>query len=518
MKFMRVKYMDKLPIDQLFCGDVVRLSKELLPDSSIHGISTDPPYGLEFMGEEWDKFRDGDKSRYFHRPDTETARGFGAKDFGTPIKVLPRSPEGKALLVYQSWTTSWAREALRVLKPGASMLVMGGTRTHHRMMCGVEDAGFIIKDMLLHCYNSGFPKSQDLGKMLDKRNERNWRPEVKDYLNSKRKEKGLSFNQINKMLGTAISGGGTASTLMGDKRFNELPTQDIYNKLKVILDLDNRFDELIERKEAERKIIGLKTNGKATSGICYRMNGMKQTYNETTPALEDAKKWDGWKVGGLKPSYEPIIWAVKPPEGAIIDNVLKHGVGAANVDACRIPYDGEDDIHGKNPHTIHKVEANYGIYSPYADQKFEVSERGRYPSNMIRTDRFHDGYDRFYFVPKAGRAERDEGLEGLPLKELKTHGEMNPDTTRQSHNTTGQQPAKAKNIHPTVKPVALMEHLIKLVTRKGQIVLDPFVGSGTTCIAARKLLRHYIGFDNNAEYIKIAKHRLAAVPKPLEDY
>ena len=132
---------------------------------------------------------------------------------------------------------------------------------------------------------------------------------------------------------------------------------------------------------------------------------------------------------------------------------------------------------------------------------------------MIRTDRFEDGYDRFYFVPKADRGERDEGLEGMPLVDA---GIL--DGSQDGCLNTSGKPPKVRNTHPTVKPVALMEHLIKLVTRRGQVVLDPFVGSGTTCVAARLLLRDYVGFDNNTEYIEIAKQRLAAIPPPLETF
>lgn len=434
------------------------------------------------------------------------------------------------MLAYQKWTTSWAREALRVLKPGASMLVMGGTRTHHRMMCGVEDAGFQIKEMLLHCYNSGFPKAQDLGKLIDKRNERNWCPEVKDYLNAKRKEKGLSFNQINKMLETATSGGGTSSTLMGDKRFNELPTRDIYNKLKVILDLDNRFDELIEREEAEREVVGL-GKGAGTKGNTFPL---EHEFNLTTPATLKAREWDGWKVGGLKPSYEPIIWAVKPPEGSYTENVLKHGVGAVNVDACRIPYESEEDIEGARvgfenvgwKHSGNRKNEMTKLQYDLANQK------GRYPANMIRTDRFEDGYDRFYFIAKAGHGERwfkcrickiyQDGTHFINHSSHALHchdcGADFPNTEEDRKAHKGHRTESNLITHPTVKPMGLMKHLIKLVTREGQIVLDPFVGLGTTCAAARELLRHYIGFDKGSEYIEIATHRLTAIPKPLEDY
>lgn len=151
---------------------------------------------------------------------------------------------------------------------------------------------------------------------------------------------------------------------------------------------------------------------------------------------------------------------------------------------------------------------------------------------MIRTDRFWDGYDRFYFIAKAGREERWFKCKVCGIYQDGTHfinhsshalhchdcGVDFPNTEEARNAHKGHRTESNLVTHPTVKPVGLMEHLIKLVTREGQIVLDMFVGLGTTCVAAQKLLRHYIGFDNGPEYIEIAKHRLAAIPKPLGEY
>lgn len=464
-----------LSLNQVICGDAVELMQRL-PDDSIHAIVTDPPYGLEFMGEEWDSFRA--KNVIKQTCGVMARKGFGAlPSFSAKDNVKcpicgkweydheGRKCEcGGANLwsrlmfggTYQLWTTAWAREALRVLKPGASMFVMGGTRTYHRMACGVEDAGFEIKDTILWCYNSGFPKSQDLGKMIDKR--------------------------------------------LGAER------------------------EIVGEKEID---VGMQSGhmhaGRPTEVVKVPI---------TTPATSEAKKWNGWKVGGLKPSYEPIVWAIKPPESSYTDNVLKHGVGAVNVGGCRIPYESEDDIKRKNPHTVHKVEANYGIYSPYANQKFEISEQGRYPANMVRTDKFDDGYDKFYFVPKTSHEGRwfkckicKSYQDGVHFRKHNIHalhcyecGVDFPNTEKSRKAHKDHTTESNLIVHPTVKPARLMEYLIKLVTRENQIVLDPFVGSGTTCVAARRLNRRYIGFDNNPEYIEIAKRRLAAIPKPLEAF
>jgi len=145
---------------------------------------------------------------------------------------------------------------------------------------------------------------------------------------------------------------------------------------------------------------------------------------------------------------------------------------------------------------------------------FSPPENGRFPSNIIRTDRFEDDYDRFYYIPKADRGERDEGLDTLPKRFSATMGNG---IGLREHNIK-EPNAYVKNIHPTVKPIALMEHLIKLVSRENQIILDPFVGSGTTCLAARKLNRHYIGIDKDEEYCKIARLRLASIPVKIDSF
>ena len=141
----------------IYNNDCLEVLKQI-PDNSIDAIITDPPYGLGFMGKEWDTF-------------DETQFGIAGLEGQNDLKVkkhfdvLPRIGEGKAL---QEFTFNWAKECLRVLKPGAHLLAFGGTRTYHRMACAIEDAGFEIRDMLEWIYASGFPKSLDVGKAVDK--------------------------------------------------------------------------------------------------------------------------------------------------------------------------------------------------------------------------------------------------------------------------------------------------------------------------------------------------------------
>jgi len=424
--------------------------------------------------------------------------------------------------VYQ-FHKEWAREALRVLKPGASMFVMGGTRTYHRMTCAIEDVGFIAKDTILHCYNSGFPKAQDLGKLIDKRNGRKIEDfkRLGEYLKVQRESKGLSQKNIAEHF-PSKTGGLTGCVWNWESGMN-VPTNEQWELLKGLLNLNDEFDWLIKREEAERKVIGQEEHDvPKLMGLPNVYDGQRVILDITTPATPLAREWDGYKIGGIKPSYEPVLWSIKPPEGSTTENVLKHGVGAIHIDACRIPRSSDDrfeyGVNGDEPSTPGKT-----CYGDWGRHTYEPASGGRYPANMVRTDRFEDGYDRFYFIPKADRVERDRGLEGMPTKDVpySEYRENFADTeswVSKYPDGKSRPMNKIRNTHPTVKPVRLMEYLIKLVTRQDQIVLDPFVGSGTTCIAARNLLRRSIGFDNNAEYCKIARKRLAAIPPPLEAF
>jgi len=170
-----------------------------------------------------------------------------------------------------------------------------------------------------------------------------------------------------------------------------------------------------------------------------------------SPASDLGKKYDGAGLG-LKPAYEPIILVQKPLENGlnVAENIIKHGVGALNFEESRIPYEKGENKVGHNPHP-----------------------KGRISANILRTDEFNDGYDKFFLVPKVRQKKEDF------------------------------------NFHPTLKPVELMEHLVKLATFESQTVLDPFMGSGSTGMACLALKRHFIGYELDKNYFDIAKTRLS---------
>jgi site-specific DNA-methyltransferase (adenine-specific) len=324
------------------CRDVLAA----MPEASVDAVVTDPPYGLSsgenaktgFMGKEWD-------------------RGVPGVDV-------------------------WA-EVFRVLKPGAHVLAFGGTRTYHRLVCAIEDAGFEIRDQIGWAYGTGFPKSLNVSKAID-----------------------------------AASG-------------------------------------------AEREVVGPNPNGRPNM---VRVNASVLSPRVDAPitasATPEAAAWEGWGTA-LKPAWEPIVVARKPLIGTVAANVMRFGTGALNIDATRVGTEG-----GTAKGTLPKGKSN-GVYGDGLNGACEIKQldAGRWPANLV-----HDGSDevlglfpgtpmtgfgdsgsaaRFFYCAKASKAERGEG-----------------------------------NTHMTVKPIALMRWLVRLVTPPGGCVLDPFAGSGTTGLAA----------------------------------
>jgi len=389
--------------NSIILGDSLGVLKEI-DDCSIDAVITDPPYGLAFMGKRW--------------------------DYDVPSVEL------------------W-RETLRVLKPGGYLLSFAGTRTQHRIAAAIEDAGFEIRDMIAWIYGSGFPKSLDVSKAIDK-------------------AKGAE-------------------------------------------------------REPGRKRGGAKNNADNSEAASFVKGavGYSPEFEETRPATEEAKAWEGWGTA-LKPALEPITVARKPLAGTVAANVLEYGTGALNLDACRVGLDGIEE---------HKTEARSGlgrnVYGKFENAEREPREiprydsKGRFPANLI-----HDGSPeavegfpvdgkesaaRFFYTAKANKAERDAGLRGFVRTSAGeiTGGRKEGSAGLNSPRAGAGRTSGARNFHPTVKPLALMAYLVRLVTRKGGLVLDPFAGSGTTCKAAVLEGREYIGIERDPEYAEIARARVA---------
>jgi DNA modification methylase len=300
---------------RLYQGDNIAVLKTMAANS-VDSVVTDPPYGLSFMNKHWD---------------------------------------------HQVPTLEFWQEVYRVLKPGGHVLSFSGTRTYHRMVVNIEDAGFEIRDQIGWMYGSGWPKSLDVSKAIDK----------------------------------------------------------------------------------------------------------------AAGATDAAKQWQGWGTA-LKPAHEPICVARKPFAGTVAENVLEHGTGAINIDACRVGSDvvGWGGARGGSDDPSQSQGRNYRLGEGEARPVV-----GRWPANII-----HDGSDelfgdhgdasRFFYCAKASKTDR------------------------------------AGSKHPTIKPIALMSYLVKLVTPPGGVVLDPFAGSGTTGQAAAENGFAAILIEMDPEYIEDIRNRL----------
>ena len=451
----------------LIHGDCV-VHMRAMEANSVDAIVCDPPYALSFMGKSWDSF-DVPGGSYGNQGAGATGR---AHSHGLAYNVPT---------AFQAWCVEWAVEALRVAKPGAHLLAFGGTRTHHRLACAIEDAGWEIRDTVMWVYGSGFPKSLDVAQAIEKKEttggER--RPEV---------ERGV--RRVDR-----VSGAGAV------------------------------------RKGAD---VGADEEPKGKVPL-------------TTDA---ARAWSGWGTA-LKPAWEPIIVARKPLIGTVAANVLAHGTGAINIDRCRIDgvkgvpaslsdagllgwgtggdmdrkgeqngrwpanliHDGSDEVLAGFPQTDG---GTYTVGGPPRTKSLHIAQMSEQP----RTDAVMNYGDsgsaaRFFYTAKASRRDREEGLDDL---EARTRGERdgrqmgnNPphslNGSGEPINGTGMR-APVRNTHPTVKPTSLMRWLVKLVTPPGGLVLDPFMGSGSTGKACMLEGFRFYGIEQDADYLKIARRRI----------
>jgi site-specific DNA-methyltransferase (adenine-specific) len=249
-------------------------------------------------------------------------------------------------------------------------------------------------------------------------------------------------------------------------------------------------------------------NPESKDGDTARMNASPGEY-DIKELSESAKKWEGWGTA-LKPAVEPIVLARKPLIGTVAQNVLTHGTGALNIDASRI---GTDQVSVDNAPKGTFAGGEEGRGSDTATYR---THTGRWPANILldeeaaaMLDEQSGGASRFFYVAKASRSERNAGLDGFDFQDAQRWsakggiGDYYPDGTPRPR-------SPERNIHPTVKPVALMKYLIRLVVPKGGVVLDPFLGSGTTAVAAIEEGVEWIGCEREPEYVEIIKARVAA--------
>ncbi|HEY7822464.1 MAG TPA: DNA methyltransferase [Acidimicrobiia bacterium] len=565
-------------------GDCVELMRAM-PDNSVDSIVTDPPYGLEFMGKDWDAPWKAKPSREFNDIEEGTLGGFTKLPNHSRVNNVrceacqrwkfssnpcachkPQFPNARldALTVYQQWFTEVAAEALRVLKPGGHLLAFGGTRTYHRMACAIEDAGFEIRDSIHWVYGSGFPKSLNVGKAIDKRrDDRDDVLRVTGEIARLRDAAGLTNRDLDGLFGFAGMAGHWTST----KSQPTVPTPEQWTVLRERLEppqwLDDEVWRLNGRKgtpgEAwgQREVVGERDVpvGHSFAGPVYGGDSSSKRVDVTAPATDEARRWEGWGTA-LKPAHEPIVVARKPLSGTVAGNVLEWGTGGLNIDGCRVGTDagwsypngrggtawgGRESLAGNLAKPMQASSGRWpanivldGAAAAALDQQSGVSKS---PAPYVQqskvvgiygAEKHHDrasthhgdsgGASRFFtqadfgpddwpfvYQAKPSKRERNAGLDGLSEQSA---GSLNMRTDAHAVKT-GNATQERQNHHPTVKPVALMRHLVRLVTPPGGVVLDPFAGSGTTLVAAVLEGFDAIGCEMTDEYLPIIRGRVA---------
>ena len=476
----------------LYFGDCRTVVGEL-SDACVEAVVTDPPYELGFMGKGWD---------------------------GSGI----------------AYDIDLWREVMRVLKPGGHLLAFGGTRTWHRLACAIEDAGFELRDSIAWMYGSGFPKSLDVSKAIDKqRDDRADILRVTAEIARLRDEAGLTNRDLDDAFGFAGMAGHWTST----KSQPAVPRVEQWAILRDMLNPDPWLDHEVWRLNGRKgepgeawkcaTVIGIDERWNEPSGIVNVNQGVREKIQRQvkSPATPDAARWQGWGTA-LKPAFEPVVVARKPLIGTVAENVLAHGTGALNIDGCRIgttvetwpssrsyPYGGDVTYGSKDAPT----------------EKTGSAPAGRWPANVILDE------------SQAAELDRQSGVAAAKPERVGRKGGMNDNGTIMGAGSGSQNPAdyvgtwpadlgggasrffyvpKANSserprvgevAHPTVKPLELMRYLVRLVTPPGGTVLEPFAGSGTTLEACLIEGFNVIGIELTEDYLPLIVSRIS---KPIE--
>lgn len=461
-----------------------------LADNSIDAVVTDPPYGLSKepdMMEVMKHWMNGDD--YVH-----TGGGFMGKSWDSFVP-------GPSI---------W-KEVFRVLKPGGHLLAFFGSRTYDLGTLAIRLAGFEIRDQIMWVYGSGFPKSLDVSKAIDKQDASNSKREKQLIFTKFIRDNDLSAAFINEMTQTNMGSHYTTSASQP-----AIATREHFEKLRPFLKLevsaeiekmvDERTEESVNMKN--RDIIGNDTKARSTAGnsalpTCGGGETIYKTWNITAPATDEAKQWSGWGTA-LKPAHEPICVARKPLSGTVAENVLTHSTGALNIDGCRI--EGDDAPAGRKRHGGGIAENHTSFILP--DCKTE-SPAGRWPANFVHDGLNAEEWSRYFYCAKASKADRDDGV-SLAATSAAEMVDRDADSAGMNSPRAGAgRTSGARNDHPTVKPTALMQWLVRLVTPPGGTVLDPFTGSGSTGKACMLEGFEFIGFEMDPHYCEIAEQRIA---------
>lgn len=462
----------------LYHGDC-RETFRKLPSDSLDSCVTDPPYELNFMGKGWDN---------------------------TGIANDP---------------ALWA-EVFRVLKPGGHLAAFSASRTYHRMACAIEDAGFEIRDSLMWMYGTGFPKSQNVGKMIDKRGGAvaDFQAFRDDVILSM-ENRGVKRVQLQDALGNQM-----LSHYLTKGSQPAVPNVRDYQTIRDVCDLGDKWDMLF-LSEAEREITRHATaEARAGDAISFDQRSSTERERRDTPATPAALEWEGWGTA-LKPAFEPIVLARKPlSESTVAANILKWRTGALNINGCRVRFEDGDTTASAASAGTGKGRGTYegpALHSTVGGIVAPPHALGRWPANVV-----HDGSDEVVGAFPSSKAGGSVSNRASP-KTSGIYGAFQGETERFSgyadngsaarffYSAKASKQDRNGSKHPTVKPIALMEWLATLITPPGGTILDPFAGSGTTGIAATRRGFQVILCEREAEYVADIRARFGT-PRRLPPF
>ena len=418
-----------------------------IADASVDAVVTDPPYGLEFMGKEWDG-ADGFR-RSLNPNDAGRDNAFG--------RSSRTSPEYRAGTLFQEWAEAWSRECLRVLKPGGHLLAFGGTRTWHRLACAVEDAGFEVRDSIAWMYGSGFPKSLDVSKAIDKA----------AGVTGERGPMKRGGERLARLEGGARDGGGTWGDEVGRDAFTYLPGSEAARQWAGFgTALKPAFEPVVVARKPLAGTVAANVLAHGTGALNIdgcRINpghvvlggsGNRESFR-VMEGRSDRQEFDG------NPAHTAGRW----PANVVLDESQAEALD-------------EQSGESRDGTAVKRNRSEDGR-APYEASSYMITDRSR----EDQTYGGQGGASRFFYVAKADASER---------------------------------PRVNGTAHPTVKPLDLMRWLVRLVTPPGGTVLDPFAGSGTTVEACIIEGFQCIAIEREADYLPLIRQRIDRQRDPVE--
>lgn len=518
----------EFPTGFVLVGDCLDRLRDI-DDCSIDSIVTDPPYGIEFMGKEWDSFKNKDRDTGAANPgqtktwcdDASSGIGVGGPRFSTQTR--------KDMLNFQAWFTEVAVELLRVLKPGGHLLSFGGTRAYHRMVCAVEDAGFEIRDSIHWTYGSGFPKSHNVAIAIDK-------------------AAGKLENRGVRMSNTGQRTQGEDIPAAKSMPQHQGLTEEAQQWQGWGTALKPSHEPIVV---ARKPLVGTVASNVLAHGTgALNIDGCRVGQPDgfgggakASSGFVDGYKGDGFvaSTSGRWPANTILTHAADCQQTGTREDQMTGGFGNGGIGMAST---GDSQGEGKGAEwqgkavsvpvwacvehcPVYQLDQQSGIRAAGHWTKTKTTGFGEFgggtseyhgpgeksdkggASRFFTQTTWDPEWDHLLYVAKPSKAERNAGLDGLPEKSAK---ERYPSLA--TLNEDNQQRLPASNSHPTVKPVALMAHLIRMVTPPGGTVLDPFLGSGTTAVAAIREGFTWVGCEMTPDYLPIIEGRVEHAQNP----